>query len=108
MPYEGPCYRCLFPSPPPPDLAPNCAEAGVLGVLPGTIGSIQATEVLKLAVPVGEPLVGTLLTYDARAAEFSRLALRRDPGCPACGDESQPPRLVDYDAACAPAGTVER
>ncbi len=107
-PYDGPCYRCLFPNPPPAELAPNCAEAGVLGVLPGIIGSMQATEAIKLIIPVGDPLVGTLLTYDARAGDFLRLSVRRDPQCPACADESQPPRLVDYDATCSPAGSVSR
>lgn len=107
-PYVGPCYRCLFPSPPPPDLAPNCAEAGVLGVLPGTIGSIQATEALKLILGTGNPLQGMLLTYDARTSEFTTLSLRRAPECPACADEAHPPRLVDYDEACAPVGTVDR
>src|SRR5581483_7041813 len=79
---EGPCYRCLFPQPPPPELAPSCAEGGVLGVLPGVIGSIQATEALKLALGIGEPLVGRLLLYDALSASFTEVTLRRDPGCP--------------------------
>jgi molybdopterin/thiamine biosynthesis adenylyltransferase/rhodanese-related sulfurtransferase len=102
LPHRGPCYRCLFPLPPPPELAPNCAEAGVLGVLPGTIGSIQATEVLKLVLGVGDTLAGTLLTYDAREATFRRLGVRRDPACAACSDESRLPLLVDYDVSCAP------
>jgi sulfur-carrier protein adenylyltransferase/sulfurtransferase len=104
FPYEGPCYRCLFAEPPPPELAPNCAEAGVLGVLPGVIGSIQAVEVLKLVLGVGSTLVGRLLTYDALGQEFVTLAFGRDPACPACADESTPPPLVDYDETCAPAG----
>ena len=82
---EGPCYRCLFPSPPPPELAPSCAEAGVLGLLPGMIGMIQATEAAKLVLGIGEPLIGRLLTYDALAMEFRELRLARDPHCPMCG-----------------------
>ncbi|MFM8594908.1 MAG: molybdopterin-synthase adenylyltransferase MoeB, partial [Chloroflexota bacterium] len=82
---EGPCYRCLFPSPPPPELAPSCAEAGVLGLLPGTIGIIQATEAAKLLLGIGVPLVGRLLTYDALEMEFRELRLSRDPACPMCG-----------------------
>ncbi len=82
---EGPCYRCLFPTPPPPELAPSCAEAGVLGLLPGTVGIIQATEVAKLILGIGEPLVGRLLTYDALEMEFRELRLSRDSACPMCG-----------------------
>jgi molybdopterin/thiamine biosynthesis adenylyltransferase/rhodanese-related sulfurtransferase len=85
IPYEGPCYRCLFPTPPPPELAPSCAEAGVLGLLPGTVGMIQATETAKLILGIGEPLVGRLLTYDALGMEFRELRLSRDPECPMCG-----------------------
>jgi adenylyltransferase/sulfurtransferase len=85
IPYEGPCYRCLFPTPPPPELAPSCAEAGVLGLLPGTVGIIQATETAKLILGIGEPLVGRLLTYDALEMEFRELRLSRDPECPMCG-----------------------
>ena len=100
---EGPCYRCLFPEPPPPDLAPNCAEAGVLGLLPGTVGLIQATEVAKLILGVGEPLVGRLLTYDALTTTFRELGLQRDPTCPMCGPNA--PRSLDEieysDVACA-------
>jgi sulfur-carrier protein adenylyltransferase/sulfurtransferase len=107
-PYDGPCYRCLFPEPPPPELAPSCAEAGVLGVLPGIIGSIEAMEAIKLLLGIGDTLVGRLLTYDSLEQSFRTLRLRRDPACPACGDESQPPRLVDYDDACRPAGSVAR
>ncbi|MBT8207842.1 MAG: molybdopterin-synthase adenylyltransferase MoeB, partial [Acidimicrobiia bacterium] len=98
-PYSGPCYRCLFRQPPPAELAPNCAEAGVLGVLPGIIGSIQAVETIKMLLEIGEPLVGRLLTYDALSQESSILNLNRDAGCPACGP-AEPPELVDYDAAC--------
>src|SRR5215211_2763126 len=85
IPHDGPCYRCLFPTPPPPELAPSCAEAGVLGLLPGTVGIIQATETAKLILGIGEPLVGRLLTYDALEMEFRELRLGRDPECPMCG-----------------------
>ena len=81
-PGEGPCYRCLFPQPPPPELAPSCAEGGVLGVLPGVIGSIQAAEALKLALGIGDPLVGRLLLYDALSGEFQEMKLRQRPGLP--------------------------
>ena len=107
-PYEGPCYRCLFPEPPPPELAPSCAEAGVLGVVPGIIGSIQAAETIKLLLGFGDPLVGKLLTYDALDQEFRTLRFRRDPNCAACGNEDQPPRIVQYDDLCRPAGSVDR
>ncbi|HUG07298.1 MAG TPA: molybdopterin-synthase adenylyltransferase MoeB [Acidimicrobiia bacterium] len=107
-PYRGPCYRCQYPEPPPPELAPSCAEAGVLGVLPGIIGSIQAVETIKLILDIGESLVGRLLTYDALVQEFLDLRIRRNPECPACGDETLPPRLVDYDATCAYPGAVAR
>jgi molybdopterin/thiamine biosynthesis adenylyltransferase/rhodanese-related sulfurtransferase len=107
-PYEGPCYRCLAAVPPPADLAPSCSEAGVLGVVPGIIGCIQALETIKLLLGIGDPLIGTLLAFDALDGEFRRLTFRRDPGCPACADESAPPRLVEYDEYCTPAGTVER
>jgi molybdopterin/thiamine biosynthesis adenylyltransferase len=107
-PYDGPCYRCLFPEPPPPELAPSCAEAGVLGVLPGIIGSVEAMEAIKLLLGIGDPLVGRLLTYDSLTEDFRTLRLRRDSGCPACGDETRLPKLVDYDDACRPAGTVEK
>jgi molybdopterin/thiamine biosynthesis adenylyltransferase/rhodanese-related sulfurtransferase len=93
---EGPCYRCLFPTPPPPELAPSCAEAGVLGLLPGMIGLIQATEVAKLILGIGEPLVGRLLTYDALAMEFRELRLSRDPACPMCGPGA-PTSLEDIE-----------
>ena len=101
-PYQGPCYRCIFPAPPPPEFAPNCAVAGVLGALPGIIGTIQATEALKLVLGIGEPLIGRLLTYDALAQRFDTMKVSRDPSCPACGDEEKPPTLVDYDEACLP------
>ncbi len=100
---QGPCYRCLFPTPPPPELAPSCAEAGVLGLLPGTIGLIQATEVVKLILEVGEPLIGRLLLYDALSTTFRELKLQRDPDCPMCGPDA-PASLdaIEYtDVACA-------
>ncbi len=99
-PGSGPCYRCLFPEPPPPELAPNCAEAGVLGVLPGVIGLLQATEALKWLLGIGESLVGRLLLYDALSQEFRTLTFGKTPGCPACGDPQTPPALVDYDQTC--------
>ncbi|HEV2528272.1 MAG TPA: molybdopterin-synthase adenylyltransferase MoeB [Thermomicrobiales bacterium] len=103
LPHEGPCYRCLFPDPPPPELAPSCAEAGVLGVLPGTIGLVQATEAVKLILGVGEPLVGRLLLYDALATEFRELRLKRNTSCPVCGDGAHPDiSQIEYtDVACA-------
>ncbi|HEU5229831.1 MAG TPA: molybdopterin-synthase adenylyltransferase MoeB [Ktedonobacteraceae bacterium] len=100
-PYEGPCYRCLYPEPPPPALAPSCAEAGVLGVLPGTIGLLQATETIKLLLNLGDPLVGRLMTYDALAGEFGELKLFRDPNCPACGEHGHPENLPTYADVCA-------
>jgi len=103
-PYQGPCYRCLFPQPPPPELAPNCAEAGVMGALPGIIGSLQAMETIKILLGLGEPLVGRLLVYDALDQDFMTVKVNRDPSCPACADESTPPRLVDYDQSCLPVG----
>jgi molybdopterin/thiamine biosynthesis adenylyltransferase len=99
-PYDGPCYRCLFPEPPPPELAPNCAEAGVLGVLPGTIGMLQTTEAIKLILGIGEPLIGRLLTYDALSETFDELRLRRDPHCPACGEGAHPDNLPTYEELC--------
>ena len=100
-PYEGPCYRCLFPTPPPPELAPSCAEGGVLGVLPGVIGSLQASEALKLALGIGEPLVGRLLLFDALAATFDEVKLRRDPDCPVCGEHPTITEYIDYVEFCA-------
>jgi molybdopterin/thiamine biosynthesis adenylyltransferase/rhodanese-related sulfurtransferase len=104
-PGEGPCYRCLFPTPPPPELAPSCAEGGVLGVLPGVIGSLQANEALKLALDIGEPLVGRLLMFDALSAEFNEVKLRRDPDCPVCGEHPTITDYIDYVQFCA--GTRE-
>jgi molybdopterin/thiamine biosynthesis adenylyltransferase/rhodanese-related sulfurtransferase len=101
---RGPCYRCLFPQPPPPELAPSCAEGGVLGVLPGVIGSIQATEALKLALGIGDPLVGRLLLYDALSGEFDEMKLRRDPACPVCGDSPTITEYVDYVEFCSGVG----
>jgi adenylyltransferase/sulfurtransferase len=96
----GPCYRCIYPEPPPPGLVPSCAEGGVLGVLPGIIGVIQATEAIKLVLGAGQPLVGRLLLYDALSMNFRTLKLRRDAGCPVCGDAPTIRELIDYDAFC--------
>ena len=105
----GPCYRCLYPEPPPPGLVPSCAEGGVLGVLPGVVGTIQATEAIKLILGVGQPLVGRLLLYDAFTMRFRELKLRRDPACPVCGDHPTVTTLIDYDQFCGiapPTGPV--
>ncbi len=101
-PYNGPCYRCLIPEPPPAELAPSCAEAGVLGVLPGIVGSIQALEALKLILGLGEPLVGRLLAFDALEESFRTFKVRRDPKCPACGEGAPPIVIADYDDLCMP------
>jgi molybdopterin/thiamine biosynthesis adenylyltransferase/rhodanese-related sulfurtransferase/molybdopterin converting factor small subunit len=99
--YEGgPCYRCLYPEPPPPGLVPSCAEGGVLGILPGTIGLIQATETVKLILGIGEPLVGRLLLYDALGMRFRELKLRKNPECPICGDHRTITKLIDYHQFC--------
>jgi sulfur-carrier protein adenylyltransferase/sulfurtransferase len=100
-PGAGPCYRCLFPQPPPPELAPSCAEGGVLGVLPGVIGSLQANETLKLLLGIGEPLVGRLLLFDALAGELNEVAIRRDPQCPVCGEHPTITEYVDYVEFCS-------
>jgi sulfur-carrier protein adenylyltransferase/sulfurtransferase len=109
-PYDGPCYRCLYPEPPPAELAPSCGANGVLGVLPGTMGLLQATEAIKLVIGQGEPLIGRLLLYEALGATFTELKVRRDPDCPIC---SRPPESIsddemgvfpDYEAFCAAAG----
>lgn len=97
---EGPCYRCLFPEPPPPGLVPSCAEGGVLGVLPGTIGSIQATEALKLILGIGEPLIGRLLLYDALDLSFQTVKLHKNPECKVCGEQPQVTELIDYEEFC--------
>jgi len=96
----GPCYRCLYPEPPPPGLVPSCAEGGVLGILPGIIGLVQATEAVKLILERGEPLVGRLLLYDALAMRFRELKLRRNPDCPVCGDHPAITKLIDYQQFC--------
>jgi molybdopterin/thiamine biosynthesis adenylyltransferase/rhodanese-related sulfurtransferase len=100
-PFEGPCYRCLFHQPPPPELAPSCAEAGVLGVLPGIVGSIQANEAIKLLLGIGEPLVGRYLLFDALDETFREVKLRRDPLCPVCGEHPTITEYIDYEGFCA-------
>ena len=100
-PHEGPCYRCLFPTPPPPELAPSCAEGGVLGVLPGIVGSLQANEALKLALGAGDSLVGRLLLFDALRTEFTEVSLRKDPDCPVCGEHPSITEYIDYVEFCA-------
>jgi adenylyltransferase/sulfurtransferase len=97
---DGPCYRCLYPEPPPPGLVPSCAEGGVLGVLPGVIGLIQATEAIKLILGKGEPLIGRLLLYDALDMRFRELRLKKDPACPVCGENPTVRELIDYEAFC--------
>jgi adenylyltransferase/sulfurtransferase len=97
---EGPCYRCVYPEPPPPGTVPNCAEGGVLGILPGLVGLIQATEVIKLILAKGEPLVGRLLLVDALAMRFRELKLKKNPECPVCGDNPTVTRLIDYHEFC--------
>ncbi len=99
-PHEGPCYRCLFPTPPPPGMVPSCSEVGVLGVLPGVIGVIQATETIKLIIGQGEPLVGRLVMYDALAMRFREIRIRRDPDCPLCGEHPTITELLDYEEFC--------
>jgi adenylyltransferase/sulfurtransferase len=96
----GPCYRCLYPEPPPPGLVPSCAEGGVLGILPGIIGLVQATETVKLILGAGQPLIGRLMLYDALAMKFRELKLRRDPDCPMCGDHPTITKLIDYQQFC--------
>ena len=97
---DGPCYRCLYPEPPPPGLVPSCAEGGVLGVLPGIIGTIQANETIKLILGVGEPLIGRFLIFDALRMKFRELKLRKDPECPVCGTHPTVTRLIDYEQFC--------
>ncbi|MBN2149490.1 MAG: molybdopterin-synthase adenylyltransferase MoeB [Anaerolineales bacterium] len=101
---RGPCYRCLFPEPPPPGLVPSCAEGGVLGILPGTIGTIQATEALKLILGIGEPLIGRLLLYNALELSFEYVKLRKNPHCKVCGPNPEVTDLIDYNAFCGVPG----
>src|SRR5437879_5991905 len=97
---KGPCYRCLYPEPPPPGLVPSCAEGGVLGVLPGIVGTIQATEAIKLILGEGDPLIGRLLLFDAMRMKFRELKLRKDPDCPICGTHPTITKLIDYQQFC--------
>ena len=97
---EGPCYRCMFPEPPPPGLVPSCAEGGVLGILPGTIGTLQATEAIKLIVGIGQPMVGRMLLYDALDMTFNTIKLRKDPNCPVCSIAAEDVELIDYEQFC--------
>lgn len=101
-PYVGPCYRCMIPEPPPAELAPSCAEAGVLGVLPGIVGSIQALETIKVLLELGDPLVGRLLSFDALDESFRTFKVRRDPACPACGENAGEIVIAEYDEFCMP------
>lgn len=100
-PQHGGCYRCMFPNPPPPEMAPSCAEAGVLGVMPGTLGLLQAVEVLKILLDIGEPLVGRMLHYDALGARFTELKIRTNPNCPYCREGAEFPGYEDYAQVCA-------
>lgn len=104
---NGPCYRCLYPEPPPPGLVPSCAEGGVLGVLPGVIGTIQATEAVKLIMGIGEPLIGRFLIYDALRMKFRELKLKKDPDCPVCGTHPTVTALIDYEQFCGVAPASE-
>ncbi len=99
-PFKGPCYRCLYPEPPPPGMVPSCAEGGVFGVLPGVIAMIQATEAIKLIIGKGEPLIGRLILYNALKMEFREVKLRRNPQCPVCGDKPTIKALIDYEQFC--------
>ncbi len=101
---KGPCYRCLFPEPPPPGLVPSCAEGGVFGVLPGTIGTLQATEGLKVLLGIGEPLIGTLLLYDALEMRFDQVRLKKNPNCKVCSSDPEITELIDYEAFCGVPG----
>jgi len=108
-PHEGPCYRCQYPEPPPPELAPSCAEGGVLGILPGVIGTLQATEAVKLILGIGDPLVGRQLRYDALTMEFIELKMHRDPDCPVCSKDPSEIEFIDYEQFCAmPSRAVAR
>jgi len=102
----GPCYRCLYPEPPPPEMAPSCAEAGVLGVLPGVVGVLEAIEAVKIILGVGEPLVGRLLHYDALRQRFTELRVAADPGCTYCGRAGEFPGYVDYEQFCSSSSTA--
>jgi molybdopterin/thiamine biosynthesis adenylyltransferase/rhodanese-related sulfurtransferase len=104
---EGPCYRCLFPEPPPPGLVPSCAEGGVLGILPGVIGALQANETVKLLLGIGEPMVGRLLLFDALKMQFRELKLQKDPACPLCSESPTQRRLIDYEQFCGVAAAAE-
>lgn len=97
---DGPCYRCMFPEPPPPGLVPSCAEGGVLGILPGTIGTLQATEAIKIILGIGEPLIGRMLLYDALEMTFTRINVRKNPACPVCAVEKDTIELIDYEQFC--------
>ena len=99
-PEVGPCYRCLYPEPPPPGTVPSCAEGGVFGVLPGVIGSLQATEAIKILIGIGDPLIGKLILYDALKMEFRTLKIRKDPHCPLCGENPTITELIDYESFC--------
>ncbi len=99
-PFDGPCYRCLYPSPPPPELAPSCSEGGVLGVLPGIVGTLQTNEALKLAIGAGDPLIGRLLLFDALATDFTEVKIRRNPDCPVCGEHPSITEYIDYVEFC--------
>jgi molybdopterin/thiamine biosynthesis adenylyltransferase/rhodanese-related sulfurtransferase len=99
-PHEGPCYRCLYPSPPPPELAPSCSEGGVLGVLPGIVGTLQTNEALKLAAEIGDPLVGRLLLFDALTTDFTEVKIKRNPDCPVCGEHPTVTEYIDYVEFC--------
>ncbi len=101
IPHDGPCYRCLYPEPPPPEFAPSCQEAGVLGVLPGVIGLLQAIEVIKLVTGVGKPLNGRLLAFDGLETKFRELRLQPDPDCPVCGEDAEWTGYIDYEQFCA-------
>jgi adenylyltransferase/sulfurtransferase len=100
-PFEGPCYRCVFPEPPPPELAPTCDEAGTLGILPGIVGLLEANEAIKLLLGIGDPLIGRLLMFDALTVEFRSLRLKRDPRCPVCGEGADFKDLIDYEVSTA-------
>ena len=105
---DGPCYRCLYPEPPPPGLVPSCAEGGVLGILPGVIGTIQATEAVKLIIGTGEPLIDRFMIYDALCMRFRELKLKKDPECPVCGENPTVTELIDYEQFCGITPAVGR